>query len=236
MSNKEIETKTRIFKIITKEEEENLKLKTKQYWTKDQDSQLLDLVENEKKIGKTIRWKNIAQCLNMDYTKCYSRYRQINPKINKGYWSKEEDKKLKELVNIHGRKWAKISRILVTRSGKQIRHHYINITDNQNNKLKFTEDERIKLMELHKIHGSNWQQISSFFTGRTADNLKCKFYNFTKERKGENTENKESKCNLNLPSSLKFKQIVTSNSTNTKLTNNNNNFKTTASDSLINPN
>jgi len=179
--------KKTIFNITKVEKADNLN--KIQYWTQEEDSLLLELVETEKQKGIKINWKNIAQNFNKDYKKCYSRYRQINPNLKKGYWTNDEEEKLKGLVNIYGKKWSKISKKLGTRSGKQIRHHYINITESLNNKLKFTQEDRNKLIELHKLHGSNWQLIATFFNGRTADNLKSKFYNYKKEKKVESNLN-----------------------------------------------
>ena len=160
-----------IFK-VTKEVEIK-KSKTIQYWSHDEDSLLLSLIRTEKLKGNKIKWIDVALNFNKNYKQCYSRYRQINPELNKGYWSKDEEDKLVELVKLHGSKWATISKILGTRSGKQIRHHFNNITDIRNFKVEFSQEELKQLIELHKIHGPNWKLISGYFSGRSPDNLKC---------------------------------------------------------------
>ena len=179
----------KLFQVI--KEGEIISLKKKQYWSHDEDSLLLNLIETEIQKGNKIKWLEIALNFDKDYKQCYSRYRHINPGLNKGYWSKEEEEKLIELVNINGKKWATISKIIGTRSGKQIRLHYTNITDSRVNKLSFSEEEHNRLIDLHKKHGSNWRVISTFFNGRTPDNLKCKFNNYTKKLRVTNKRNSD---------------------------------------------
>jgi len=86
------------------------------------------------------------------------------------------------LINEYGKKWAKISKILKTRSGKQIRHHYLNILDKKNKKSKFSLEENNKLINLFNIFGAKWQKISEEFVGRSADNLKCRFNSLRKQK------------------------------------------------------
>jgi len=179
MINKE---KRILFK-ITKGENPKSKEKQNKIWTKEEDSLLLKLIDTEKLTGNKINWKSIAQNFNKDYKKCYYRYRHIMPELKKGYWTKDEEEKLIEFIQIYGKKWSKISKSFGTRSGKQIRHHYINITDCQNNKHKFTKVEYNKLLELYDKYGSDWKLISTFFTGRSADNLKARFNNITRNKK-----------------------------------------------------
>ena len=166
----------KLFKVI--KEGEIFNPKKKQCWSQVEDSLLLNLIDTETQKGNKIKWLDIALNFNKDYKQCYSRFRQINPKLKRGYWSIEEEEKLIELINIIGKKWATISKKLGTRSGKQIRHHYNNITDNRVDRRTFSEDEHNRLIDLHNLYGSNWQVISTFFNGRTPDNLKSKFNNY----------------------------------------------------------
>jgi len=192
----------KLFKVI--KEGEIVNLKKKQYWSHDEDSLLLNLIESEKQKGNKIKWLEIALNFDKDYKQCYSRYRQINPMLNRGYWSKKEEEKLIELVNLKGKKWASISKILETRSGKQIRHHYNNITDSLVNKLSFSEEEHNCLIVLQKKYGSNWQKISTFYNGRTPDNLKCKYNSYIKKLRNK------SKSFSRLNTEKNFENIVES--------------------------
>jgi len=173
------ETKKKIFKVVLEKETNNIK---RQYWSCKEDNLLLNLIADRKQNLKKINWEDISLYFNKASKQCYARYRQINPSLKKGTWSNDEEDKLIELVKVHGYKWAKISKQFGTRSGKQIRQHYKNICDATISKVKFTDEELRLLIDLHKQYGPQWQLISSFFNGRTSDNLKCRYNNYLKRR------------------------------------------------------
>jgi len=177
-----------LFQIIKDNKDENSNRNN--IWSKKEDSLLLNLVDFEKQKGNKINWRSIALNFNKDFKKCYYRYRHINPELKKGYWTNEEEEKLKKLIKLHGQKWSLISKEFGTRSGKQIRHHYINISDNRN-KLRFTDEERKKLIKLYNLYGSDWKLISKFFNGRTPDNLKACFNNLNRNKNKLDLENLE---------------------------------------------
>ena len=73
----------------------------------------------------------------------------MNPKIKKSSWNEEEDKTIINGVFTYGKKWSKISKILLpTRSAGQIRERYTNILDPELNKSKFTDDEDLTIINL----------------------------------------------------------------------------------------
>lgn len=69
---------------------------------------------------------------------------QINPKIKKGKWTAEEDKKLYFLVKQFGYSWSFISKVPKNRNHKQIRARYFHYF--VNNK----EDYQIKIQRLEQ--------------------------------------------------------------------------------------
>ena len=115
-------------------------------WSPKEDLALLNLIKEYD--DNRIKWTEISKSINKTAKQCYSRYRQINPSFTKGIWTKSEEKLLSELVEKHGKKWALIAKIFKTRSGKQIRHHYLNILDTSNKKKGFTTEDDLKIKEL----------------------------------------------------------------------------------------
>jgi len=162
------------------------KIKNQKKWTKEEDEQLISLAEkysekNWKEISKRFVKKNSLQC--------FSRYKRIRPGIIKGSWKKEEDQRIIDLVNKHGKAWSKISKVLGTRNGKQIRDRYINVLDPEIRKGKFTEEEDVKLIQLFKQHGPKWATIAKYYPNRTADMIKNRFHSSIKKRlSGDSTE------------------------------------------------
>ena len=111
------------------------KREKKSKWTKEEDELLL-------KKGKEYnnkKWKLVASFLpGHSSVQCSARYKRIQSGIIKGSWNKEEDKKLLELYNKYGKNWAKISKEMLTRTGKQIRDRFLNSLDKGIDKRKFS--------------------------------------------------------------------------------------------------
>jgi len=154
------------------------KTKVQKKWTREEDLILIDLARcyNHK------NWKAISSHFS-DKTslQCFSRYKRIRPGIVKGSWTREEDEKILELVNKYGKSWSKISKVLVSRNGKQIRDRYINILDPNIKKGKFSLEEDLKLLSLYRKLGPRWATISKFFDNRTADMIKNRFHSSIKK-------------------------------------------------------
>jgi myb proto-oncogene protein len=158
------------------------KVKNQKKWTREEDELLIRLAEkyNEK------HWKEISKKFaKKNSLQCFSRYKRIRPGIVKGSWKKEEDHAIVELVNKYGKSWSKISKILGTRNGKQIRDRFINVLDPEIKKGKFTEDEDRKLIMLFNQYGSKWATISKYYPNRTADMIKNRFHSSIKKKLGE---------------------------------------------------
>jgi hypothetical protein len=155
-----------------------IKIKNKKKWTKEEDNHLIKLAER----FKEKHWKEISNHFaNKNPLQCFSRYKRIRPGIIKGSWSKEEDEKILNLVDIYGKSWSKISKVLVSRNGKQIRDRFINVLDPQIKKGRFTEEEDSNLIRLYMFYGSKWASISKFFPNRTADMIKNRFHSSIKK-------------------------------------------------------
>lgn len=158
------------------------KVKNQKKWTREEDELLIRLAEkyNEK------HWKEISKKFaKKNSLQCFSRYKRIRPGIVKGSWKKEEDHAIVELVNKYGKSWSKISKILGTRNGKQIRDRFINVLDPEIKKGKFTDDEDKKLIMLFNQYGSKWATISKYYPNRTADMIKNRFHSSIKKKLGE---------------------------------------------------
>jgi len=148
--------------------------KNQKKWSTEEDQLLLTLIDSYK--DKKIKWQDVSSHFMEKSTRqCYSRYRQINPQLNRGAWTPKEDKDLKYYFQKYGKKWSLIAKIIKTRSSKQIRDRYLNCLDDKVSKKSFTDSEDRKILELIYIHGSNWAKIAKEFEGRTGDNIKNRF-------------------------------------------------------------
>ena len=166
-------------------------------WTKEEDEELIKLVS----IHNGKKWKDIASNFhNKNPLQCFSRYKRIRPGIYKGSWKKEEDNLILSLIEKHGTSWSKISKIIKTRNGKQIRDRYINVLCPNINKKKFSPEEDYLLMQLYEKYGPKWATFNKFFKDRTTDMIKNRFHSTLKkkyENNNNNIINKKIKINLN---------------------------------------
>lgn len=143
----------------------------KKIWTSEDDILLVNL--SKKYNNSLYKWKAISKHFpNRNFKQCYARFRMIDPTINKGQWTFEENERLTELSKSYGNNYSKISKIMVTRSAKQIRHHLLNVT--LRNRNKFSEKEDEKLICLYLKHGSKWKFLSKEFSNRSPDQLKMR--------------------------------------------------------------
>lgn len=175
LNGSEQQEKASVFKV-------RLDLK-KNIWTPQEDLILKNLVL---KFGAK-KWNNIAKYFdNKSSVQCSARYRRMKRGIKKDPWSIHEDKRLLELINIHGKNWSLISKIFNKRSGKQIRERYINNLDPNIVRREFTEEEDNLINELQQKYGNKWTIISKYFDKRTGDMIKNRFHSFMKNKNKSN--------------------------------------------------
>jgi hypothetical protein len=146
-------------------------------WTADEDTKLKDAVQLHG--GK--KWVAIAALVpGRKQKQCLNRWKNVlDPSTaldagHTGKWAEDEDKKLKDAVQLHGGKdWAAIAALVPDRTRPQCVNRWHNalnpsIAVDAGRTGTWAEDEVTKLKDAVQTHGDkNWGAIAALVLGRT---------------------------------------------------------------------
>ncbi len=151
-------------------------------WTKEEDELLrLAIRQHGEKhwrlISENIPGRTPIQCLH--------RWSKIlKPGLVKGPWSTNEDKLLKEWVDVEGpTKWSACAVRIPGRSGKQCRERWHNTLNPDVKKGEWTPEEDKVIFELQSSIGPKWTEIAKNLPGRTENSIKNRFYSTVRRMK-----------------------------------------------------
>jgi len=95
----------------------------------------------------------------------------------KGPWSKEEDGRLKQLVEQHGlknglKKWTVIASLMLGRSNKRCQERWSEHIDPDIQMGQWTLQEESTLIHAHRVYGAKWAKIKALLPGRPPNMIK----------------------------------------------------------------
>lgn len=139
-------------------------------WSLKEDNLLRSLVQQN--LGQ--KWSLIA-CNVPGRTpkQCRERWScNLDPRINRGVWTIEEDRYILQLQRDIGNRWAQISTYLNGRTENAVKTRYKSIKRAKKRAWSETEDNLV--LKLHKEHGPDWDIIAKQFSNRTKNAVKTR--------------------------------------------------------------
>jgi len=154
--------------------------KNKRIWTKEEDEFLLDYL---KKNNNSRNWKKISEIIKTKTPQqCTYRYNKLIEQMTKRKWTRGEDIKLIELIEVYNKNWELIAKEFPHRSLKEIEERFTKKLDPCMKKSRFSEDEDDLLIKLYEKYGNQWSEISKQFKNRTVPVLKNRLFSFLRNR------------------------------------------------------
>ncbi|XP_078177378.1 myb-related protein 308-like [Carex rostrata] len=118
--------------------------------------------------------------------------------MNKGAWSKQEDQRLTEYVQMHGEgRWASVPKAAgLLRCGKSCRLRWINYLRPDLKRGNFSEDEEDLIVKLHALLGNRWSLIAGRLPGRTDNEVKNYWNSHLSKKLVNHTREDVKQCTL----------------------------------------
>ncbi|KAH9496921.1 hypothetical protein Btru_010179 [Bulinus truncatus] len=161
----------------------NMDLKSRS-WSKEEEEKLIKVAQIIKDGLGHYRWTQVASLMDSRSPhECMSRFAKINPRQNRGKWSETEDKNLLSAYQMFGSAWSRIAKFVGTRNSLQCRDRYCNCLAPSLNFERFTYDDDVKLLKLHKKMGPLWAKMVPHFKGRTDHMLLARYNRLKKWKK-----------------------------------------------------
>ncbi|KAH7931295.1 hypothetical protein BV22DRAFT_1190583 [Leucogyrophana mollusca] len=152
-------------------------------WTTESDERLLSAI----KYRGLDNWLLVAQYVSEDATpqQCANRWqRTLDPNIQRGNWSPEEDARLRLAVDAFGSSWVNVASVIAGRTNDQCRDRWSDKLNPILNKSKWTAEEDRALMSAVSILGtSNWKSVSERLGTGRADSMCRSHYEVLKKAK-----------------------------------------------------
>jgi len=151
----------------------------KGHWSKEEDARLLELITayTEKGTISNINWAAVSQQIEGRNAKqCRERwFLNLDPSINRGPWTPDEDERLLKLAAQCGGRWSLISKNMVGRTENSVKTRYHSLQRQEARSRGWTSEEDQTLLNATLVFGRDWGKVVKQLPGRSRGQLKKRF-------------------------------------------------------------
>lgn len=146
----------------------------KGHWSEAEDEKLLALIDRHQ---PNLDWALIAKSVEGRSAKqCRERWcLNLDPSINHGPWSAEEDHELMEFVRLNGGKWSLIAKYMPGRTENSVKTRYYSIQRKEARRKRWTEDEDSLIVDTVLANGRDFDLLDSLMKHRTKGQIKKRY-------------------------------------------------------------
>lgn len=146
----------------------------KGHWSEEEDEKLLELIN---KFNPNLDWATIAKSIEGRSAKqCRERwFLNLDPTINHGPWSAEEDHALMEFVRLNGGKWSLIAKHMPGRTENSVKTRYYSLQRKEARRKKWTDDEDEAIIGHVLTYGRDFDTLDKNMKHRTKGQIKKRF-------------------------------------------------------------
>ena len=116
------------------------------------------------------------------YNQIVSRIKKYESRNKTKQYSRQDDLKIIEYVDLYGKNWKKIALFFPGSTPEMLENRYKNKLDPKLKRTKFTKEEDEKVLALYNQFGNKWKEIASFFPDRNVTMIKNRFYSYLKKK------------------------------------------------------
>ncbi|KAF2138888.1 uncharacterized protein K452DRAFT_233705, partial [Aplosporella prunicola CBS 121167] len=121
-------------------------------------------------------WSSVSNAIpNRNNKDCRKRWCKLTG-AKKGLWSLNEDRRLMEGVQKHGKQWTLVAKTVETRNSDQCAKRWQHCLDPSLDHSVWTNEKDAQLLASVEHYGTNWKDIKRFvFPMRSTTNLKNRY-------------------------------------------------------------
>ncbi|RCI03207.1 DNA binding transcription coactivator transcription factor [Rhizopus stolonifer] len=137
---------------------------------------------------ESLDWEMISKKMKRSQEQCKEQYERYfsKPNIKVGYWLPEEDEKLLEAIEEHGKNWQLVAKAVPRRTKMQCASRWKRVLQFPDHKKQTLSDhEKLAVWEGYQMFGPNWQAIQKTYLPNHKPDHIMRWWNYHKPKSAD---------------------------------------------------